>query len=182
MSPGPTAALVFRLARTLANVIIALCLFGVVVFFGLPKVLGWDLVVVLSGSMEPALPVGSVILVRPVQPERVRPGDVITYQLPGNAKTYVTHRVVEVQGTGPTLAFRTKGDANDKPDEGLVPAAAVKGTVLLDIPYLGYLVQEVRKPAGFLLLIGLPAAYIIAGEIGNIVREVRAMRARRKTT
>ncbi len=171
-----------RVVSYVVNAVIAVALTGVILLFAMPRLLGWDLVVVLSGSMEPALPVGSAILVRPVQPETVEPGDIITYRAQGDGNAFVTHRVVEVQGEGPMLVFRTKGDANDKPDEVLVPAAAIKGRVLVDIPHLGYVAREVRKPQGFLLLMGVPATLIIAGEVRNIVREVRALRARRKAT
>lgn len=171
---------VLRFLRTVLNAVVALSLIGIIAFFGLPRVMGWDLVVVLSGSMEPALPVGSVIFVRPVQPDTIQPGDIITYRVGGNEKSFVTHRVVEVQGAGSTIAFRTKGDANDNLDDGLVPAHAVKGQVWIVIPVVGYVAQEVRKPQGFLLLMGLPAVLIIAGELRSIVREVRAIRARRK--
>lgn len=162
------------------NVLIAAALCAVILLFGVPRVMGWDLVVVLSGSMEPALPVGSVIVVRPVQAVDINVGDIITYRIESDEKTYVTHRVIEVTGAGSSLAFRTKGDANDNPDEGIVAASAVKGRVWLEIPLVGYLAQQLRTREGFLLLVGIPGSIIIGGELLNIGREVRRLRASKK--
>jgi len=167
-----------RVLGLLVNVAVTLALVGVILFFVLPRLLHWDLQVVLSGSMEPALPVGSAILVRPVDPQAVSVGDIITYRQQGSPD-FVTHRVVEVEREGPALNFRTKGDANEDPDALLVPPDAVEGRVWLNIPYLGYVAQYVREPWGFLLLLGVPGTIIIAGEVHNIVRAVRQERRKR---
>ncbi len=161
-----------RVLGLLVNVAVTLALIGVILFFVLPRLLHWDLQVVLSGSMEPALPVGSAILVRPVDPQAVSAGDIITYRQQGSP-SFVTHRVVEVERQGPALGFRTKGDANEDPDSYTVPAENVEGRVWVDIPYLGYVAQHVRGSWGFLLLVGVPGAIIIAGEVWNIVSVLR---------
>jgi len=170
-----------RVLGLLVNVAVTLALVGVILFFVLPRLLHWDLQVVLSGSMEPALPVGSAILVRPVDPQAVSVGDIITYRQQASPD-FVTHRVVEVEREGPALSFRTKGDANEDPDALLVPPDAVEGRVWLNIPYLGYVAQYVREPWGFLLLLGVPGTIIIAGEVHNIVRAVRHERQARLST
>jgi len=162
----------FRIASLLVNVAVALALVGVILFFLLPRLLNWDLQVVLSGSMEPALPVGSVAFVRPVDSEAVAVGDIITYH-PQASPDFVTHRVVEVVREGGSLSFVTKGDANDEPDNYIVPADNVVGTVRWAIPYLGYLAERLRTPQAFLLLVAVPGALIIAGEVWNIVRALR---------
>ncbi len=166
-------SLVFRLARWLVTAGLVLGLVGVMLFFTVPRLFGWELQVVLSGSMEPALPVGSVTFVEPTAADQVRVGDMLTYRLPAEPTMQVTHRVVEVVREGGSLSFVTKGDANDKPDSYIVPADDVVGTVRWDIPYLGYLVERARTPQAFLLIVGIPGLLIIAGEVWNIVRVLR---------
>ena len=161
----------FRIASLLVSVVVALALVGVMLFFLLPWVLHWDVQVVLSGSMEPAMPVGSVVLVRPVDPEAVAVGDIITFRQHGSPD-FVTHRVVEVLNEE-SLSFRTKGDANEEPDTSLVPADALRGRVWVTIPYLGYVTQHARQPWGFLLLVGVPGSLIIAGELFHIFTTLR---------
>jgi len=75
---------------------------------------GWQVETVLSGSMEPAIPVGGVVVTCPVSPEDVQPGDIITFRSGGH---HVTHRVTAVV-EGPTAGFITRGDANEDGKEG----------------------------------------------------------------
>ena len=160
-----------RLVGLLVSAVVALALVGVILFFVVPRVLQWDVQVVMSGSMEPALPVGSVVLVRPVDPEAVAVGDIITFRRQGSPD-FVTHRVVEVVNEE-SLSFRTRGDANEEPDTSSVPADALRGRVWVTIPYLGYVAQHARQPWGFLLLVGLPGGLIIAGELFRIFTTLR---------
>lgn len=171
----------------LATGVTVIGLAAVIILFMGPRLLGWQLVVVLSGSMEPTLPVGSVALVEPSHAASVRVGDVLTFRLPEGATNrpqgkviQVTHRVVEVLQQGQTLGFRTQGDANDQPDEYIVPADNVVGTVRWQVPHAGYLADRVRTRTGFLLLVALPGALIVAGELRNIWREIRTIRSRKK--
>ena len=94
---------------------------------------------VLSSSMEPDLPPGTLIVVKPVDADEVATGDVITYQLESGKSAVVTHRVVAkgINGAG-RMAFRTQGDANNTPDEAWVRPVQIKGEVWYSVPYLGY--------------------------------------------
>ena len=147
-----------------------------------PQVIGAEeSYVVLSGSMEPALSTGDVVIVYDADPTTIEEGDVITYSQSGE-EIPVTHRVVEVlDEDGEELAFRTKGDANEDPDPVPVPASAVigripavslplVGPVLLRIPYLGYLLRFTGTGYGFLALIGVPIALLIANEAWSLSR------------
>ena len=83
------------------------------------RLFGLQVFTILSGSMEPKYPVGSLIYVKSVDPSQVKEGDVITFLLSDTVTA--THRVVGIvdQGDG-ALRFRTKGDANDAEDAALV--------------------------------------------------------------
>lgn len=172
-----------------ATAITILALIGVIAFFMVPRLIGWQLVVVLSGSMEPTLPVGSVAFVQPCDAGSVRTGDMLTFRLPEGVtasmtgkNVQVTHRVVEVFRKNGALAFRTKGDANKSPDQWTVAAGDVVGTVRWDIPYLGMVADHLRTKLGMLLLVLVPASLIIVGEVRNIIREVRKMRAKKQSS
>jgi signal peptidase len=168
---GSSLRFLVRLVGLLVRAVVALALVGVILFFVLPRVLHWDVQVVMSGSMEPAMPVGSVVLIRPVDPEAVAVGDIITFRQQDSAG-FVTHRVMEVLKEE-SRSFRTRGDANEEPDTSLVPADALRGRVWATIPYLGYLAQHARQPWGFLLLVGVPGGVIIAGEVSHIFSTLR---------
>ena len=131
--------------------------------------LGVRPMVVLSGSMEPAMPVGSVIFTRPVDTNDLKVGDIITFSASGQAAVVsnplVTHRVSGITDDGAGRRFITKGDANQGDDQMAIAAAQVVGRVVVTIPYLGRITRFVRTPAGLILLILLPAAILLFGEI-----------------
>lgn len=117
---------------------------AVVVVVAGPVLLGSQSYVVLGGSMEPAIGVGSAVIVRPVQPARLVAGDVITYVTRDD--TPVTHRILEVEEDELGLAFRTQGDANQTPDPELVRAANVQGRVWYSVPLAGYVLYYKHHP------------------------------------
>lgn len=129
--------------------VLALLLVGVRVF-------GLQVFSVLTGSMEPAYPTGSVIYVKEVDPAELEPGDVITYMLSEN--TVATHRIVEViPDEDGVLRFRTKGDANEVADTNPVLEANVLGTPVYSIPYLGRLASYIQTPSGTLRTVSVAA-------------------------
>jgi signal peptidase len=128
--------------------------------------LGWQLQPVLSGSMEPTYPVGSLLVVGQVDPADVEPGMAIAFDDPGRPGRLVTHRVVRViEQNG--LFFETRGDANASNDALPVPARSVKGRVLWHVPVLGSAVDFLAWPRGFILLVVIPAALLAATELSN---------------
>jgi len=124
---------------------------------------------VYTGSMEPAIPVGSVVVIKPVDPETLTIGDIICFKIESESPTTVTHRIINITAQG----FITKGDANEDPDTWIVKKENVVGKVIATIPYLGYLGHFVRTPIGFTLLIIIPATLLIIMEIKNIIKEVK---------
>lgn len=119
----------------LCNVIGTLILIAVIatsIPLAVPALLGYEIYNVTSGSMEPTLPVGSVIYVKPVEPETVQSGDIIAYYVDA---VVVTHRVVEnrfVEGE-----FVTKGDANEMEDFTNTHYRDLIGVVMYHFPFLG---------------------------------------------
>ena len=137
--------------------------------------------VVGSSSMSPAISTGDVVFVNEVSPPTVEKGDVITFidgeratieagQAGGNL---VTHRVVNIRQTEQGLAFKTKGDANEEADQGLVPASALVGHVMLTIPYIGRVIVFAGTRLGFFALVALPLGLLILGELYDLTRAAR---------
>lgn len=140
---------------------------------------GWRVDAVCSGSMEPAMKVGTLAVTRPIDPHDIEVGDIITFDPKGVtlSEFLVSHRVIEVRENSP-LYFKTKGDANDNADPFIVPAANVVGKIDFHTPYLGYVTQFLRTPAGFLLALVIPGLLMItmyAISVQKMLRDKKLM-------
>jgi len=124
-----------------------------------PRLLGGVPLTVLSGSMEPGLPVGSLAVVLPVDPQEVRVGDVVTYLPNPGDPTAVTHRVTAIahhQDGGRT--FTTQGDANAAPDAP-VSEEQVRARLAYAVPLLGYVNDALNGEERSV------AVYVVAGAL-----------------
>lgn len=124
--------------------------------------------VVLTGSMEPTFPVGSVVYIKPQIAYAI--GDSITFK--NTANQHVTHRIVDFTYTEKGTAYTTKGDANTTPDKILVASDAIAGKVFFSIPFIGKLIAFLNSPAGFLAFIITPTLLVIGMELWNIKKEI----------
>ncbi len=150
-----------------------LALVSVAGLVAMPKIMGGQGVIVLSGSMEPALPTGGLAFVEPLSANEIEVNDILTHRRNPNSSTLVTHRVVE-RIDGPNgLVFRTKGDANEVADRDLIPASTVVGRVVFDVPYVGHLVDSLKDRSTFYLLVGIPDVLLIVHELWNIGADLR---------
>lgn len=135
-----------------------------------------QLKIVQSGSMEPNIPVGSVILIKPSLQYAV--GDVITFGPETAKKIPTTHRIVSIQKQAGVTHYTTKGDANEEADQSSIPEKEIIGKVMVHVPYIGYVLHFAKTKLGFALLIGVPALMVVVGEMFTIAAEV--MRSRYK--
>lgn len=133
----------------------------VLLILALPLFTPYRLMVVLSGSMAPTLLAGDAVLTR-AGVTSLQEGDIVTFRRQGEL---VTHRVVEVQAG----QLVTRGDANNAPDPWPVAISDVEGVYVLRLPFLGYLVWFARQPLGWVSLVILPAAVLVASEVRNLV-------------
>lgn len=113
-----------------------------------PQTGKYRVITVLTGSMRPSFPEGSLIVQTPLPVRRVQVGDVISYRIPVEDRRIVTHRVVEIVEPGQFPVVRTQGDANNTADPWL---ARLEGDstwqVRAGVPKAGYLLQWLREPA-----------------------------------
>jgi signal peptidase I len=112
----------------------ALCLTAVV---ALPGVVGYRSLTVVSGSMEPTLETGSVVIDDVIRPLDARPGDILTFNDP-QRKRLLTHRLRRMRVEGGTAHMVTRGDANDAPERWSVPVNGEIGRVAFHVPKLGH--------------------------------------------
>lgn len=132
---------------------------------------------VLTGSMQPSIPPGSLVVSRPVDVGTIEIGDVVTYQLTSNQPEVVTHRVVGLGfGSSGERALVTRGDANTVDDDP-VRAVQVRGVVAYHLPYLGHVNTWVgmNRP-GWLLegVAGLLIAYGLVLVVSGAKDRVRS--------
>lgn len=125
-----------------------------------PRFLPYQTYTVLSGSMEPALPVGSVIVAVPARGEELKTGDVITVANPQHAGALVTHRIVAIENGPQGRSFTTKGDANSAVDSWVVPGAGSGWRYSFAIPYLGYVLSALQSDLGRLFLLIIPTVLL----------------------
>lgn len=156
-----------KVAKTSIIILIAISAIVLLVFFR-PISLWGDTQYdpVYTGSMEPAIPVGGLVVIKPVDPGTLKTGDIICFKF--SEDTSVTHRIVNITNVG----FVTKGDANEVPDQWTVKEENVVGKVILTIPFVGYLGFFVRTPIGLIVLIVLPASAIILTELRGALEEM----------
>ncbi len=133
----------------------------------------WDIIggiksfVVMTGSMEPTISVGSVVYT--LHKDGYEKGDIISFEKGGPT---ITHRIVDVQTENNVLSYKTKGDANNSIDSDSVPFNKVIGKEIFRLPYLGYAIAFTRSVPGFILLVILPGFMFICFELWNIKKEI----------
>jgi signal peptidase len=174
-----------RNVRTVAGKAIALSAAGLVVAVLavsvlVPRLGGATAYTILTGSMKPGMPPGTLVVVRPKPVDQIKAGDVITFQLKSGDPAVATHRVVSV---GVALdgkrQFTTKGDANDAADLHRVLPEQIRGVRWYSVPYLAYPslmvdgnIRQLVVMGAVLVLIG----YALASFAGAFLDRRRARR------
>ena len=127
----------------------------------IPAVTGGATFVVGGGSMEPAIPMGAVVIVTPVSADQLVAGDVVSVKV-GDKQAIFTHRITRLVDREGAIWLQTKGDANEDQDPSIIPATAVIGRVAVTMPYAGYAVRLLSTAQGVLFLLAL-AMLTLAG-------------------
>jgi signal peptidase I len=160
--------------------VLGLILLLALVVIVVPKIAGATPMTILTSSMEPTLPPGTLIVVKPTPINKIGIGDVLTYQIRSGDAAVVSHRVIGVSSVSDgTFTFVTKGDNNDQADLAVIEAQ-VKGTVWYSVPWLGYVNDAVGGqerswivPAIAVLLLAYAAYLVTSGTISSVRRRTR---------
>lgn len=129
------------IGNVLMVLVLAACLSLVI-----PKAIGYDAYVVVSGSMEPNIPVGSLVYSHKEDPASLQAGDVIVFVDPARGSTPITHRIVSNDTAAGTII--TKGDANDSEDANPATYNNVLGKVMVHIPRIGFIAAMLTSKPG----------------------------------
>jgi signal peptidase len=162
------------------NTLLTVVLLGVAALLIAPHVgFGhFEIKIVRSGSMSPAIPTGSLVLIQPASTYDV--GEVITFGADTPMSVPTSHRIISERTADGTTYFTTKGDANKTADPNEAPANKVIGRIVFSAPGLGYVLAFSKTKIGFELLVLTPSALVILYECIGIVNEVRAMKKRKR--
>jgi signal peptidase len=169
---------IFKIIQKLFTVVV-FAVVALIIVSILPIPGNYKLLIVQSGSMEPAIKTGSVVVVKPV--DSYKSGDVITFNDGGKDRT-TTHRITDMEVVSGQTYYVTQGDANNAEDSSKVSENKVIGKVLTSVPYAGYILAAAKEPIGFILLVIVPCAIIILEEIGKIWKEVRKKKKKEEDT
>ena len=160
-----------KIWNVVSSILVALVVLLALLLVG-ARLMGLQVFVVLSGSMEPTYRTGSLIYVKKVDPYTIQEGQPITFMM--NETTVATHRVVGIvpDEEDPTvIRFRTKGDANDAEDGGLVHYKNVIGRPVFSIPYLGYVADYIQHPPGRYVAISAGAVLLLLVFLPDVFSE-----------
>ncbi len=131
-----------------------------------PKIGGYCPLIVLTGSMEPQIKDGDLIIVRQIDGEDVEVGDVIAFFDPeSTSNSVLTHRVMEVLSENGSLSFRTKGDANNTEDRIAVSADKLVGIYKTRIPGAGNIAMFMQSTAGLVICVILPLILFVGYDV-----------------
>lgn len=161
-----------------SSLLTALFLFALVHIFWILEV---RLFVVTSNSMQPALSIGSLIAT--VARDKYQPGDVVSftkYAANNNITTQspvsltATHRIVKTDYAQIEPRYLTKGDINPEPDSQWINHSQIKGKVVLELPFVGYILFLIRSWAGLTLIVGLS---VLLGLIDSYQQQISSAAA-----
>jgi signal peptidase len=170
LEPALPALRVVRALLRFLGMTVAGFAIGIALALALPLAFNARPLVVLSGSMTPALRTGDVSVVRSIAPLDARPGDIVTFRDPDNGERLITHRVRAMHVQGDAVVFRTRGDANNVSEHWRVPASGEIGRVIYSIPKLGWVLAYARTKGLFVLMLGGALALLVVLELASIWR------------
>ena len=175
----PNRGLLYYVGLGLSAGLLGLLLLVGALVIVIPAVAGATPMTILTQSMEPTYPPGTLVIVQPVDSDKIRIGEAITYQLESGKPEVVTHRVVAISTSQGEKTFTTKGDNNAVADPKPVRAVQVRGHVWYSVPYIGYvnlLVNgDARAWAIPVIAVGLfaYAGYMFASGVSSSIRRRR---------
>lgn len=142
----------------------------------LPFSLPFTSYTITSGSMEPVIPAGSIVIVGKTQ--NVSVDDIIAFASPVETQTTIVHRIVKQTQVNSRVSYSTKGDNNNAGDNWMVIPEQIIGKVFFTIPFAGYISAQSKHPIGFAVFIGIPLFFfayksvlLIFEGVGDISRK-----------
>lgn len=155
-----------KVCDILSNIIFVVLIILVLLLF-VPNFIGYKSMAVISGSMEPNIPVGSIVYVKDAGFDDFKVGDIMSYQISGS--TMVTHRVESIDKKSRSIV--TKGDANDTVDSSPVKESQIVGNVAFSIPVIGFISIYMKTPLGIAIICGIVFILILLNLIPDLLKK-----------
>jgi signal peptidase len=159
-----------QIGKYLTLAIYAVC--GIALLTFMVPATGLQAKSVATGSMHPAIPTGSLVIIQKTPISQLAVGDIVTYKKGPGSPVTITHRIVEAEKKAGIPFFITKGDANPGPDPA-VPGGMIIGKVIFHLPYVGAVTSAIKAPVALLLIVILPGLLIIIVESHRLRRLLR---------
>ena len=162
-----------NIGAIILRILAGILLIGVILMcvpLTVPRLFGYQIYTVISGSMEPEIPLGSLVYVKSADPETVVEGDVIAYYGSTDG-SIITHRVIYNQTV--VKNFVTKGDANDTEDMVPVEYERLIGVVEKTIPKMGQIMTVFTETRGKILAAGMLVVSVLLNIIAGAISEKR---------
>lgn len=123
-----------------------------------PSFFGWKPFIVLSGSMESEISVGDIVVVKEVDTNTLKKGDIIAFK---QGEVVITHRIDEIKDEDGTIKYITKGDNNNTQDKGYVLPEQIEGVFQYKVSRLGNLAMFIQTPTGMVVALSIPILLLI---------------------
>lgn len=135
-----------------------------------PNFLGIKTYVIISGSMEPSLQIGDIVIVKKVAQNELKQGDIISYR---QGQSVITHRIAEVIDKEGEVEYKTKGDNNNAEDSGILSYEMIEGKVVKHISQIGKIAIILQKKGTIIFIILILYIYILHS---SSIKKKRALR------
>lgn len=133
-----------------------------------PSFFGWKPFIVLSGSMETQISAGDIVVVKEIDTNELKKGDIIAFK---DGNIVITHRIDEVTEIDGKTQYITKGDNNSTQDIGYVLPEQVEGVFKFKIARLGNIAMFIQTPLGMIVCLSIPIIIIILLQTADDKRE-----------
>lgn len=133
-----------------------------------PSFFGWKPFIVLSGSMETQISAGDIVVVKEIDTNELKKGDIIAFK---DGNIVITHRIDEVTEIDGKTQYITKGDNNNTQDIGYVLPEQVEGVFKFKIARLGNIAMFIQTPLGMIVCLSIPIIIIILLQTADSKKE-----------
>lgn len=133
-----------------------------------PSFFGWKPFIVLSGSMETQISAGDIVVVKEIDTNELKKGDIIAFK---DGNIVITHRIDEVTEIDGKTQYITKGDNNSTQDIGYVSPEQVEGVFKFKIARLGNIAMFIQTPLGMIVCLSIPIIIIILLQTADSKKE-----------
>lgn len=138
-----------------------------------PNFFGIKTYVIVSGSMQPKLNIGDIVVVKNVKENELKIGDVISFR---EEQSVITHRIIELVEENGKIKYKTKGDNNNSEDKNIISIDRIEGKVVTSIPYIGIIALLLRGKIALIIIIIIFYGYFVRSEKMKNKRETRRLK------